>query len=113
MSMLSDLADMQGNMALVYEDPRFIMSFKHHLDRLTDMKDMFSMPVDPHMALMYRGDYRGLVRAMGIQDKYHILISILNKVDDSTMYDGLSTSVLVMDDDSLEGLAEQFRAQNK
>lgn len=113
MSLLDNLAAISAGVPLVYEDPKFLMSFKHHVDQFANGANIFNMPIDAHLAHRYKGDFRGLIKAMGITEKYLGLISILNGIDDSTQFNGELATLTLLDDDALEGLAEQFRAQNK
>lgn len=65
--------------------------------------------VEPTVAHKYTGDFFGLLKHLRIPDHYHWFIAYANGVEDSQMYDGLLTDIIVIDNRPIDDFSASFR----
>lgn len=91
MSLLSRLVEPDTQVL----EPAYYVLLESHVHALREHPDGEVTMVTLQQAAKYRGDFSGLLDSLGIDKKYHYLVTRVNGWTSSIDYDGLTPTVLV------------------
>jgi hypothetical protein len=75
--------------------------------------DAPSYDVEPHTAARFVGDFYGLLHSFGVGKKFHYVTMRLNGLQRSQDYDGLLTSITLVDESALNTLISAYGAKRR
>lgn len=96
----------------VYFNKKFLNQFEDHIPFIRARNLTNSTTVTPAQALQFKGDFFGLLRAVGIPERYHYPALRLSGLTNSTSFTGENPQITEVSRTFYDNLANTWKTQN-